>query len=523
MEQAAPPAPKFADLTRRLAAAGIRMDLADEKLSFHFARPEGEVMELACRVDHPWLAGAELDAIGDCPELRDAPELAEANERMKRILSGAAPPGLKDKARDQLARAVAAFLDRLLQDEQVRMGNRVMFSGRTVLSPGPELNIDQIGLAEEIAWTLFAPLLARRFEGDKEVLARSAKAAAALDEVMAESWVIFNRAPTMGPGSLLAFHPVRIPENVIRIPLLVCPILNADFDGDQGAVFLPVTDAGQREAGEMLSVAGHIRREPHLIRQLRPCALINMWGLAEMSRGRQGRKQIADLLGRKVETPEGIVTEAWMTEAIAGLLDREGVDKTLEAMQSLMRLAHETARLSGASLNPFVGSTFDRPAAVEGGDEPAWSQRHAQSAERIASRTDYDDNDLGPQLLAVKSGARGHVEHLVTLLDGRTGRDAAGQPGFINHSMVEGYEPGDFFLAAVTSRRAFGEVAMSISKIGWDRLHAGAPKAFTPLARAIRSDHPGVVFAQAAAIGEVDPLIDLDTRLFVGLPPAARP
>ncbi|MHC4718775.1 MAG: hypothetical protein ACYS5V_17565, partial [Planctomycetota bacterium] len=284
---------------------------------------------------------------------------------MRRIVSGGAPAGLKDRARSQLAKAVAAFLDRLLDPEHVRMGNRVMFSGRTVLAPGPGLAIDQIGLAEEIAWTLFAPLAARKLGGDKEVQVRSAEAAKALDEVMAESWVIFNRAPTRGPGSLLAFHPIRIPENVIRIPLLVCPILNADFDGDQGAVFLPVTDAGQREAGEMLSVTGHIRRDPGLIRQLRPCALINMWGLAEMSRGKQGHKEIAALLGREVQTPEGIVTEAWMTQAVADLLAREGVDKTLDVMQELMQRAHATARASGASLNPFVGSSFDRPPAVE--------------------------------------------------------------------------------------------------------------------------------------------------------------
>lgn len=250
-----------------------------------------------------------------------------------------------------------------------------------------------------------------------------------------------------------------------------------------------------------------------------------MWGLAEMSRNDRGRQQIADLLGREVETPEGIVTEAWMTEAIADLLEREGVEKALEAMQVLMRLAHATARASGASLSPFVGGSFDRPPALPAADPQAWSNRHAQSAERIASRTDYDSADLGPQLLAVKSGARGRVEHLVTLLDGRTGRGAAGEPGFINRSLVEGYEPGDFFLAAVTSRRALGELAMSISEMGADRLRTGVPKAFTPLARAMRSDHPGVVFAQAAAIGEVDPLTDLDSRLFVGLPAgrAGRP
>jgi len=520
VEQAPPPTPKFADLLRRLAVAGIRMELAGEKLTFGFARLEGAAMELACPIEHPWLAGAKLDAIGDCPELHAAPELAEANERMKRIVSGAAPAGLKDKARDQLARAVAAFLDRLLDGEHVRMGTRVMFSGRTVLAPGPEMAIDQIGLAEEIAWTLFAPLVARRLGGDREVKARGAKAAAVLDEVMAGSWVIFNRAPTMGPGSLLAFHPVRIPENVIRIPLLVCPILNADFDGDQGAVFLPVTEAGQREAGELLSVAGHVRRDPNLIRRLRPCWLINMWGLAEMSRSDLGRKQIADLLGREVRTPEGIVTEAWMTDAIADLLERKGVEKALEAMQELMRLAHATARASGASLSPFVGASFDRPPAPAAADPQAWSKRHAQSAERLASRTDYDSADLGPQLLAVKSGARGRVvEHLVTLLDGRSGRDPAGEPGRINRSLVEGYGPEDFFLAAATSRRAFGELAMSISEMGADRLRTGAPKAFTPLARAMRSDHPGVAFAQAAAIGEVDPLTDLDSRLFVGLKP----
>ena len=124
---------------------------------------------------------------------------------------------------------------------------------------------------------------------------------------MERSWVIINRAPTLTPTCLLSFHPVRIPEPVIRLHPLTCPLLNADFDGDTASVFLPVTAAAQREAGERLSVAGHLVRDPGVLESLLPTQAA-LWGLADLSRSTQGRDEIARLAGADVAAPEGLVT-----------------------------------------------------------------------------------------------------------------------------------------------------------------------------------------------------------------------
>ena len=88
--------------------------------------------------------------------------------------------------------------------------------------------------------------------GDAEaVQQRTPEAASKLDELMASAWVIVHRAPSVQSTSMIAFPPHRLDEPVIRLTPLACRALNADFDGDQIAVLLPVTDAGQREAGEL--------------------------------------------------------------------------------------------------------------------------------------------------------------------------------------------------------------------------------------------------------------------------------
>jgi len=408
------------------------------------------------------------------------------------------------------------------------------FSGRTVISPGPDLAFDQLGLAEDIAWTIFGPLLRRQLDGE-EIEARTPKAAKTLDKLMAETWVLLNRAPSVLPTSILAFHAVRIPEPVIRLHPLACALLNADFDGDQAAVFLPITEAGQAEAGEKLTVAAHLRRNPRLyewlvtpagdvLHYLLPSQDI-LWGLAMLSLTPAGQKEIAELAGVHVEMPEGCLTRQALEAAMRMLLARDGAEAVLDALQRLMQRGFEAAKASGASISPFIGQTLrPRPPAPE--DNPqAWERHREQIAEQLAGRTEFDDDDLGPQLLAVKSGSRGGIDHLARLV-GPAGwtTDAEDKPFFVAGGLRDGYTPQELFARAATARRALGQVALSVAESGAELRAAGVTKAFTVLARAMRAEHPGVVFAAAAATGQIDPLRDPDSRLFVGLaPPAAQP
>jgi hypothetical protein len=181
-----------------------------------------------------------------------------ANRRLQRALSSNAPQALLDRARAQLTRRLGEYLDELVGPEDLQFHADVLFSARGVIGPG-DLHHDQIGVPEEIAWILFAPLAARKLSSLELVASRSPEATA-LDEAMAENWVILSHPPTLLPLNFIAFQPVRVSRSLIRIHPLVTRWMNADFDGDQAALFVPITEAGQLEVRQQLSLASHFRR-----------------------------------------------------------------------------------------------------------------------------------------------------------------------------------------------------------------------------------------------------------------------
>ena len=120
---------------------------------------------------------------------------------------------------------------------------------------------------------------------------------------------------------------------------------------------------------------------------------------------------------------------------------------------------------------------------------------------------------------AVRTHARGNIRHLRTLLAGARIADLHHRIVFVPHSLADGLTGDEYYTRCVGARRGLGEMALIVASEGAEVKREHAPKAFTALARAMRSDQPGFVFARAAAIGEVDPLTDVDSRLFVGLEP----
>ncbi len=297
VEQRGAPSPRMERLIERLGAAGIRAELGDRGLSFSLAGP-CDGLKLARPVSHPWLPGAAISEVGVFEDIPHYKPFVEANAALQRAIESGAPASLADTAAANLQARLNEYFHAMLvppadlyvrdwQAAELRFGNRVMFSGRTVLAPGWDLRLDQIGLAEKIAWTIFGPLVIREIGDMEQVEKRTDAAARALDAIMARSWVILTRAPVLIPTAMIAFHPVRIPEDVIRIHPAVTYLMNGDFDGDQAAVFLPVTEDAQREAGEKLSLSGHLRRDPNLY-GMRLITQEAAWGLARLSLAPEG-------------------------------------------------------------------------------------------------------------------------------------------------------------------------------------------------------------------------------------------
>jgi len=148
------------------------------------------------------------------------------------------------------------------------LGKRVDYSGRSVIVIGPELDLDQCGLPKHMALELFRPFVIAQLL--KQELAYNIRGAgrliedgvpevwAILEDVIRHKYVLLNRAPTLHRQGIQAFRPVLIEGNAIQIHPLVCKAFNADFDGDQMAVHVPLSPEAQLEAKEIISAKRNI-------------------------------------------------------------------------------------------------------------------------------------------------------------------------------------------------------------------------------------------------------------------------
>lgn len=148
------------------------------------------------------------------------------------------------------------------------LGKRVDYSGRSVIVVGPDLALDQCGLPKHMALELFRPFVISKLL-EREIAYNIRGAGRLIEEGMPEVWaileevikdkhVLLNRAPTLHRQGIQAFRPVLIEGNAIQIHPLVCPAFNADFDGDQMAVHVPLSEEAQLEAKEIMSANKNI-------------------------------------------------------------------------------------------------------------------------------------------------------------------------------------------------------------------------------------------------------------------------
>jgi hypothetical protein len=320
----------------------------------------------------------------------------------------------------------------------------------------------------------------------------------------------------MAATAITAFHPVRVSGHAIRLHTMVCHWFNADFDGDRVAVYLPVTETGQQDARDRLSLMAHLERDPALLDGLLP-ACEAMWGLAWHALRPDGLAEICKLIGTELHTPSGCLSRTTLAAGCRQVLARDGVAAAVAVVEKLWRLGFAAAKASGASLSPLAGQTQQTPPAASATDTEADGEALVA---RLAARTDFTATDLGLQILAVRSGSRGNFDQLALLVGG--GRTITAPDGTLV-PILHGYQTGLTFtewsaMAAVTWRR-FVELVENLDRMALAaREQSEASDNFGVFARARRAAHPGVVFARAAANREVDQLADIDSRLFVGLP-----
>ena len=221
------------------------------------------------------------------------------NNRLKRLLDLGAPEVIVNNEKRMLQEAVDSLFDNgrrgrpvtgpgnrplksisdMLKGKQGRfrqnlLGKRVDYSGRSVIVVGPQLKIYQCGLPKIMALELFKPFVVKRLvELEYSPNVKAAKKAVdravsttvwdVLEEVIAEHPVLLNRAPTLHRLGIQAFEPVLVEGKAIRLHPLVCTAFNADFDGDQMAVHVPLSSEAQAEARVLMLSANNIKSPAH--------------------------------------------------------------------------------------------------------------------------------------------------------------------------------------------------------------------------------------------------------------------
>ena len=200
-----------------------------------------------------------------------APEVIVVNE--KRMLQEAVDALIDNSARTGTSQQMSSSrrplrsLADMLKGKQGRfrqnlLGKRVDYSGRSVIVVGPKLRLNECGLPKKMALELFKPfiiskIIERGFAHNIRNANRLIEEAppevwAILEEVISDKKVLLNRAPTLHRLSVQAFRPVLIEDLAIQVPPMVCAAFNADFDGDQMAVHLPLSEEAQKEAREKM-------------------------------------------------------------------------------------------------------------------------------------------------------------------------------------------------------------------------------------------------------------------------------
>ncbi|MBO5772314.1 MAG: DNA-directed RNA polymerase subunit beta' [Clostridia bacterium] len=215
------------------------------------------------------------------------------NNRLKRLIDMNAPESLLNNEKRMLQDAVDSLIDNsrakrpqsgsgsrelksltsMLKGKQGRfrqnlLGKRVDYSGRSVIVVGPELKMHQCGIPKEMALELFKPFVMKKLvqtnqchnvkSAKKRVERADATVWDILENVIKEHPVMLNRAPTLHRLSIQAFEPVLIEGRAIKLHPLVCPAFNADFDGDQMAVHVPLSLEAQTEARYLMLAANNI-------------------------------------------------------------------------------------------------------------------------------------------------------------------------------------------------------------------------------------------------------------------------
>ena len=251
------------------------------------------------------------------------------NNRLKRLIELGAPEIMLNNEKRMLQEAVDSLFDNgrrgrpvtgasnrplkslsdMLKGKQGRfrqnlLGKRVDYSGRSVIVVGPSLRMHQCGLPKPMALELFKPFVIKRLvdqgfaqnmKSAKRLVDRAdSEVWGVLEEVISEHPVLLNRAPTLHRLGIQAFEPILVEGKAIHLPPLACAAFNADFDGDQMAVHLPLSAEAQAEARSLMMASDNILKpaDGHTVTMPSQDMILGLYYLTTVIDGAKGQGRV---------------------------------------------------------------------------------------------------------------------------------------------------------------------------------------------------------------------------------------
>lgn len=393
-----------------------------------------------------------------------------------------------------------------------RFGKRVDYSGRSVIVSGPHLRLDECGLPKEMAIELFKPFLIHKlveegYAATRESALRQIKAGRdhvwdVLEDVAKERWVLLNRAPTINYLGIQAFKPVLTDHKAIELHPLVCMAYNADFDGDQMAVHIPVTSASQEEARSLMKSGLHILSagsgEPIVgptQDMVLGCAYLTKFKAGAKGEGRSFDNPLrakkayrlgeVDLHARiKVKAhggdqettvgrlffnevlPEGHpyvdeeMDKTKLSQLIANAYRRFGGNTTAEMLDRINHLGFRWATRYTASFGKDVFPVL----------KPQGERSIEEWGDELLEKLKQDQEGFNPMAMMLFSGARGNRQQ-VTSLGAAAGMMTWPSEEPVLHPVEtprkEGLAPLDYFCSTYGARRGLAGTVLKMSHAGW--------------------------------------------------------
>ena len=429
------------------------------------------------------------------------------------------------------ARARLASLSDMIRGQggSVReIGKRVDFSGRSVIVPGPELKLTQCGLPREMARELFRPFVVSKLVQTGAAPDGAEAADRALAEAMQGRLVIINRAPTMHRHGLQAFEPVLTEHKGIALHPLVCRGFNADFDGDQVAVHLPLSDAAQSEARELMTPVTNLLCAGSGKPIVFPSQDIVL-GLHYLTLARKDAKGAGSEFPSTAATVEAyesgdvalqapvtvahesesivttagriifnsILPEDWdfvndtadqrsLTDLVAAIHVKHDPEVTAETLDRMKELGFRHATQYGASIGKDALKLYsgkvdilsrvrsEAGAIKEEADErlpELWANAADEIGKGAIEQLAADMDSLNPVHLMHTSGARGSAMQLRQLCGMRglmRGPESQVNPPMpITASFIEGHAPLEHFVSAYGARQGLVDTAVKTADAGY--------------------------------------------------------